>query len=140
MSTSPTPNRSRRPAGTPTGGQFAPEAHAEPEVTLGAQPPEAASTPTTDERGTTRWRHPGGWLHCPHEPAVEDADSLKERWVNGPAVKDANGGREWWVDGQLHRTDGPAVERANGGREWFVNDQLDEDEFRSRFPDADPDC
>ncbi len=32
-------SRSRRPAGTPTGGQFAPEAHAEPEVTLAPPPP-----------------------------------------------------------------------------------------------------
>ena len=36
MSTTPASTRSRRPAGTPTGGQFAPEVHAEPEVELGA--------------------------------------------------------------------------------------------------------
>ena len=35
MSANATSTRSRRPAGTPTGGQFAPETHAEPEVSLG---------------------------------------------------------------------------------------------------------
>ncbi len=34
MSTTSTAHRSRRPAGVPTGGQFAPEVHAEPEVAL----------------------------------------------------------------------------------------------------------
>ena len=60
MSTNPTSAQSRRPAGTPTGGQFAPETHAEPEVTLGAQPPGLESTPTADAVGIVRWRNADG--------------------------------------------------------------------------------
>ncbi len=48
MSISPT-SRSRRPAGTPTGGQFAPEVHAEPEVALGRARP-LGPVPSSDPR------------------------------------------------------------------------------------------
>ena len=98
MSTNPTPARSRRPAGTPTGGQFAPEAHAEPEVALGTPPPGPESIPETDGNGDTLWRTADGQLHR----------------TDGPAIEWANGTREWFVDGQLHREDGPAIEYADG--------------------------
>ena len=83
MSTNPTSAQSRRPAGTPTGGQFAPEAHAEPEVTLGAQPPGLESTPTADAVGIVRWRNADGELHR----------------TDGPAVEYPNGSRSWFVNG-----------------------------------------
>ena len=149
MRTSPTATRSRRPAGVPTGGQFAPEAHAEPEVTLGVQPSvEPESVPETDGSGTTRWRNSAGQLHRIDGPAVERADGSRMWWVNdhlhrtdGPAVEYADGSRKWYINGQLHRIDGPAIEYTDGSGRWYINDrQLDEDEFRSRFPDADPDC
>ena len=151
MSTNPTSTRSRRPAGTPTGGQFAPEAHAEPEVGLSAQPEDPESTPEIDGRGTTRWRNADGLLHRTDGPAIVTAkgdkgwfvngkrhrtdgparelvDGTREWWVDdwlhrtdGPAVEWADGTREWWVDGQRHRTDGPAVEFPSGGREWWLS-------------------
>ena len=137
MSTNPTPARSRRPAGTPTGGQFAPETHAEPEVTLGA--PELESIPETDGNGDTFWRSAGGQLHRTDGPAIEWADGDREWWVDGqlhredgPAIEYANGTREWWVHGQRHRIEGPAVERADGGKEWWANGvHLTEDQFRT---------
>ena len=101
MSTNP----ARRPAGTPTGGQFAPEAHAEPEVTLGVPPPGPESTPTTDAVGIVRWRNADGELHR----------------TDGPAVEYPNGSRSWFVNGERHRDDGPAVERSNGYRAWWVH-------------------
>ena len=162
MSTNPTSTRSRRPAGTPTGGQFAPEAHAEPEIALGAS--ESESVPTTAGNGDTFWRTAGGQLHRTDGPAVEYADGSREWWVSGqrhrtdgpaiewangtrfwhvngqrhradgPAVEWANGTRFWHVNGQLHRTDGPAVELSDGTREWWVDGKrLTEEEFHSRF-------
>ena len=83
MSTNPTPARSRRPAGTPTGGQFAPEARAEPEVALGGAP-ELESIPETDGNGDTLWFTAEGQLHR----------------TDGPAIERADGARRWWVDNQ----------------------------------------
>ena len=133
MSTNPTSARSRRPAGTPTGGQFAPEAHAEPEIALSAS--ESENVPTTAGNGDTFWRSAGGQLHRTDGPAVEYADGSREWWVSGqrhrtdgPAIERASGSREWWVSGRLHRTDGPAVEYANGARQWWVHDRLHRDD------------
>ena len=128
MSTSPTPNRSRRPAGTPTGGQFAPETHAEPEVTLGAQPPEPESTPTTDAVGTTRWHNTKGQLHREGGPAVEQANGTQGWYLNGqphreggPAYRDADGDEIWYLHGQIHREGGPAISHGATTRMWLVH-------------------
>ena len=128
MSTNPAHDRTRRPGGTPTGGQFAPEAHAEPEVTLGNPPPGSESAPEIDGRGTTRWRNADGLLHRTDGPAIVTAEGDKGWFVNGkrhrtdgPAREWPDGTREWWVNGRRHRDDGPAIERANGYRAWFLH-------------------
>ena len=125
MSTNPT----RRPAGTPTGGQFAPEAHAEPEVSLATNAPERESTPATDGNGDTLWFTAEGQLHRTDGPAIERADGGRFWYVDGqlhrtdgPACE-VDDDRQWWVNGQLHRTDGPAIEIANGYRAWFLHGQ-----------------
>ena len=135
MSTNPTSARSRRPAGTPTGGQFAPEAHAEPEVTLGAQRDEPESTREVDPNGHVFWRTRGGWLHRTDGPAAEWYDGTKEWFFDGelhredgPAVEQADGDRAWYRYGQIHRDDGPAIERADGRREWFQDGRRHRDD------------
>ena len=127
MSASPT--HARRPAGTPSGGQFAPEAHAEPEVSLAPAVPE--STPETNDYGTTRWWGPEGRLHRTDGPAVERPDGAVEWWVHGkrhrtgaPAVVQADGTTEWWQAGLLHREDGPAIEYPDGVKLWYRHGRL----------------
>ncbi len=137
MSPSPT-SRSRRPAGTPTGGQFAPETHAEPEVGL-----DAATTPPTqpsesrrevDADGTVRWYDADGQLHRDGGPAVEEADGTKEWYQHGelhrddgPAVEWPDATREWYQHGQRHRDDGPAMEFADGATFWYQHGQRHRD-------------
>ena len=105
MSANPT-SRSRQPAGTPAGGQFAPEAHAEPEVALDATPPAQPSDARreVDADGTIRWYDDAGDLHRDGGPAIERPDGTKE----------------WLYRGQRHRDDGPAVEWASGRQEWWT--------------------
>ena len=105
MSANPT-SRSRRPAGTPVGGQFAPEPHAEPEVALDATPPAQPSDARreVDADGTIRWYDDAGDLHRDGGPAIERPDGTKE----------------WLYRGQRHRDDGPAVEWASGRQEWWT--------------------
>ena len=101
MSPSPT-SRSRRPAGTPTGGQFAPEAHAEPEVAL-----DPDADPSDQSPGSRREVDADGavwWF---------DAVSNLHR-DDGPAYTGADGSTLWYQHGKLHRDDGPAVERPDG--------------------------
>ncbi len=139
MSASPT-SRSRRPAGTPTGGQFAPDAHAEPEVALGTtgttppdQPSEARRE--VDADGTIRWYDDAGDLHRDGGPAIEYANGART-WRQhgqlhrdgGPAVEYANGSTEWYQHGQLHRDGGPAVEYADGFTFWYQHGQLHRDD------------
>ncbi len=151
MSTSPT-SRSRRPAGTPTGGQFAPEAHAEPEVPLGATgtvPPDESpeSRREVDTDGTVRWYDADGQIHRDGGPAVEYPDGGAEWWQSGqlhrddgPAVETPTGYREWWQHGDLHRDGGPAVEHADGTVEFWVHGcRVSEDAFRRRCPEASTD-
>ena len=107
MSTNPT-SRSRRPAGTPTGGQFAPEAHAEPTVALGTTdttPPDQPSEfrREVDAGGTVRWYDASDQFHRDGGPAIEYADGVKG----------------WYQHGQLHRDGAPAIEYADGSTEWY---------------------
>ena len=130
VGTSPT-SCSRQPAGTPTGGQFAPEVHAEPEVALGAtgaapptQPPEPRREVDTD--GTVRWFDAAGDLHRDGGPAIERADGTREWYQHGqlhrdggPAIEYSDGTREWYQRGQRHRDGGPAAEWADGMKKWY---------------------
>ena len=139
MSPDTTSTRSRRPAGTPIGGQFAPEIHAEPEVAIDSRasaPPgpepagaraEVAST-RTEADGEVRWINEAGHLHRTDGPAVERAYGQQEWWLHGqphrtdgPAILCPEGYRAWWVNGVRHRLDGPAVDYASGLAEWWVN-------------------
>ena len=131
MNTNPTSRfRHRKPKGTPTGGQFAPEAHAEPEVALGtaAAPPgqPSESRREVDADGTVRWFDAAGDPHRDGGPAVERASGMKKWYQHGklhrdggPAVEYSDGAREWYQHGQLHRDGGPAVEYADGVEAWF---------------------
>ena len=112
MSTNPASARSRRPAGTPTGGQFAPEAHAEPEVALGNPPPWPESTPETRGNGDILWFTAEGQLHR----------------TDGPAVEFADGRRQWWVDGE-HLTEEEFYGRA------VLHEPLTPDQIRARMDD-----
>ena len=79
-------NQPRKPAGVPTGGQWAPTAHDEADIELG---PTMTEYP---DRARLWFQH--GWLHR----------------TDGPAIERADGSREWWVKGRHHSDDGPAVE------------------------------
>ena len=124
VGTSPT-SCSRQPAGTPTGGQFAPEAHAEPEVTIGADaaPPGRPSESRREvaSNGTVQWYDADGKLHRDAAPAIEYADGSRWWYQHGelhrdgaPAIEWADGTKEWYQHGQIHRDGGPAVEWADG--------------------------
>ena len=135
MSTSPT-SRSRRPAGTPTGGQFAPEAHAEPEVALGATPSDQSpgSRREVDVDGTVLWYDADGQLHRDGGPAIEGPDGHQEWYQHGkphrdggPAIEGPGGSTFWYQHGQLHRDGGPAVEWADGTKEWYQHGQIHRD-------------
>ena len=129
MSTSPT-SRTRRSAGTPTGGQFAPEAHAEPEVALdpGANPPAqpSESRREVDADGSVRWCDAEGRLHRDGGPAFEQPGGTRA-WLQhgqihrdgGPAIEYPDGSAEWFQHGRRHRDDGPATETPTGYRVWL---------------------
>ena len=131
MSPSPT-SRSRRPAGTPTGGQFAPEAHAEPEVALDPDADPSDQSPGSrrevDADGAVWWFDAVSNLHRDDGPAYTGADGStlwyqhgKLHRDDGPAVEHASGAREWYQHGQRHRDDGPAIESPDGGEVYFVH-------------------
>ena len=131
MSTAPT-SRSRRPAGTPTGGQFAPEAHAEPEVALDPDADPSDQSPGSrrevDAHGTVRWYDADGKPHRDGGPAVEYADGTTFWYQHGevhrdggPAAEFPDGAKTWYQHGQLHRDDGPAIESPDGGEVYFVH-------------------
>ena len=136
MSANPT-SRSRQPAGTPVGGQFAPEPHAEPEVALDATPPAQPSDARreVDADGTIRWYDDAGDLHRDGGPAIERPDGTKE-WLyrgqrhrdDGPAVEFSDGYRAWYQYGERHRDDGPAIERPDGTKEWLYRGQRHRDD------------
>ena len=137
VGTSPT-SCSRQPAGTPAGGQFAPEAHAEPEVALGtaAAPPgqPSESRREVDADGTVRWFDAVGNLHRDDGPAYTGADGStlwyqhgKLHRDDGPAVERPDGAREWFRNGRRHRDDGPAMEFADGATGWFRDGQWHRD-------------
>ncbi len=85
MNTNPTSRfRHRKPKGTPTGGQFASETHAEPEVALDATPP--------------------AWLRL-DRPAFSSAEEAQQ-WAasmpglvrgDGPAIN-SDEDAEAWID------------------------------------------
>ena len=119
-------NQSRRPAGIPTGGQFAP-----------ANRPEASGQALVDDEGPsamvelpdgTREWYRDGQRHRDDGPAIERPDGTRE-WYrdgqrhrdDGPAIESPSGYREWRRDGQLHRDDGPAIEEPNGFVAWYRN-------------------
>ena len=124
-------SRARRSAGTPAGCQFAPEAHAEPEVTLDASGTAPSTQPSESRRevdadGTVRWFDAAGDPHRDGGPAVERASGMKKWYQHGelhrdgaPAIEWPDGSTFWWQYGQLHRDGGPAVEYADGVEAWF---------------------
>ena len=137
MSTSPTP-RSRRPAGTPTGGQFAPETHAEPEVALGTgaspsdQPPGSRREVGAD--GNVRWYDASDQFHRDGGPAIEYADGTRTWYQHGqrhrdggPAIEYADGTKLWYQHDKLHRDGGPAIEYADGSTEWYQHGEYHRD-------------
>ena len=138
MSTSPA-SRSRRPAGTPIGGQFAPEAHAEPEVALDPDADPSDQSPGSRREvasnGIVRWYDADGQLHRDGGPAVEHADGTTTWYQHGqlhrddgPAVEFPDGAKAWLRHGQLHRDGGPAIERPGGYREWHQHGDLHRDD------------
>ena len=138
MSTAPT-SRSRRPAGTPTGGQFAPEAHAEPEVALDPDADPSDQSPGSrrevDVDGTVLWYDADGQLHRDGGPAIEGPDGHQEWYQHGkphrdggPAIEGPGGSTFWYQHGQLHRDGGPAVEWADGTKLWYQHDKLHRDD------------
>ncbi len=137
MSTSPA-SRSRRPAGTPIGGQFAPEAHAEPEVALDPDADPSDQSPGSRREvasnGIVRWYDADGQLHRDGGPAVEHADGTTTWYQHGqlhrddgPAVEWPDATRWWYQHGQIHRDDGPAVEFPDGAKAWLRHGQLHRD-------------
>lgn len=87
-------------------------------------------TKSVDDAGTIRYRHPSGFLHRVHGPAVI-LNTGSEYWcqfgayhrLNGPAVTYPSGLEEWFVHGKRHREDGPAVIYVNGDKEWWYHDR-----------------
>ena len=80
-----TTNRARRPAGIPTGGQFAPVTR--PEASGGGLVDDDA-LPTMAELpdGTREWRR-GGQLHRDDGPAVEEPYGYMAWYRNGERIE-----------------------------------------------------
>ncbi len=89
----------RRPAGTPAGGQFAPEVHAEPELTLVSDPP---ATNTLPDWG----------------PELNDVlvDSLNEEALGALAFKGSDALVDVSIPDALGATPGALAERYGPGR------------------------
>ncbi len=148
MSASPT-SRARRSAGTPAGCQFAPEAHAEPEVALTSddrwrddaiQFPRLIAEIAANVEGT-----PDEWAALCESMDIspqqlnelfERANTAWERAKDAVApasestpTTDMNG-HTFWINAQsqLHRDDGPAIEWADGAKEWYQHGELHRDD------------
>ena len=152
MSTNPTSAQSRRPAGTPTGGQFAPETHAEPEITIGAPSPGPESMWGDDsvqfprllseiagtiEATRREWDALCENMDITHDELEELFDRAHAAWKAAkertptPVTPHVDGhGDTYWYNayGEVHRTDGPAVERADGTREWWIHGKVHRDD------------
>lgn len=113
---------SRRPKGTPTGGQFAPGARAEVNVEL-AEEPVRSVWPD----GSVRWQLHGVPHRTDGGPAIVRPDGTQEWYQHGrrhredgPAIVHTDGTEEWWQNDLLHREDGPAVVWPDGCQLWFA--------------------